>query len=188
MNQKQIIINQIKIIAKIFPIKKVQVFKNEIVIYIQNGFLFKLLLFLKSHTMCQYKVLTAISGVDYQKKQNRFEVVYELLSIRYNSRIRVKTAINQLQLVDSCETLFPAAGWFESEVFDMFGIFFANHSNLRRILTDYGFEGHPLRKDFPLSGFVELRYDEKQKRIISEHLELSQEYRTFDFLSPWNIV
>lgn len=186
MNQKQIIIKHIKMITKIFPIKKVQVYKNEIVIFIESCFLFNLLLFLKFHTVCQYQILTSISGVDYPKKQNRFEVVYDLLSIRYNNRIRIKTLINQLQLVDSCEKIFLAAGWFESEVYDMYGIFFANHSNLRRILTDYGFEGYPLRKDFPLSGFVELRYDEKQKRIISEYIELAQEYRTFDFLSPWN--
>jgi NADH/F420H2 dehydrogenase subunit C len=186
MNSNKIIIRYIKMIAKIFPIKKIQVFKNEFVIFIEHSLLLKLLFFLKFHIMCQYKILSSISGVDYQKKQNRFEVVYELLSIRYNNRIRIKISINQLDLVESCEKIFPAAGWFESEVFDMYGIFFANHNNLRRILTDYGFEGYPLRKDFPLSGFVELRYDEKQKRIISEYLELAQEYRTFDFLSPWN--
>lgn len=186
MNQNQIFTKYIKTIITLFPIKNVQVSKNELIIFIENYLLSKLLFFLKYHTMCQYKVLTSISGVDYPNKQNRFEVVYELLSIRYNNRIRIKICINQLELVESCEKIFLAAGWFESEVFDMYGIFFVNHSNLRRILTDYGFEGFPLRKDFPLSGFVELRYDEKQKRIVSDYIELSQEYRTFDFLSPWS--
>jgi NADH/F420H2 dehydrogenase subunit C len=169
----------------LFPIKKIQLFKNEIAVFIDNTLLLKFLLFLKSHNYCQYKILTSISGVDFIKKQNRFEIVYELLSIRFNNRIRIKNSINQLQLVESCETLFSAAGWFESEVFDLYGIFFINNSNLRRILTDYGFEGYPLRKDFPLSGFVELRYDETQKRLVSDYLQLAQEYRTFDFLSPW---
>jgi len=183
-----IIIKNIKMITKIFPIKKVQIFNNELVIFVENYLLVNLLFFLKYHMMCQYKILTAISGVDYPKKQNRFEVVYEILSIRYNNRIRIKVSVNQLETVESCEKIFPAASWFESEVFDMYGIFFINHSNLRRILTDYGFEGYPLRKDFPLTGFVELRYEEKQKRIISEFIELAQEYRTFDFLSPWTTL
>jgi NADH:ubiquinone oxidoreductase subunit C len=117
--------------------------------------------------------------------KNRFELVYDLLSVKFNSRIRIKLSINQLQMVESCENVFIAAGWFESEIFDMFGIFFSNHSNLRRILTDYGFEGYPLRKDFPLSGFIELRYDDSQKRIVTDYIQFSQEYRTFDFLSPW---
>lgn len=185
MNQK-IIIKNIKTIVKNFPVKKVQVYQNEIVIFVHIQHLLKMLLFLKSHVMCQYNVLTCISGVDYFQKYDRFETVYDLLSIRYNNRIRVKVSVNQLQFVDSCEKIYPSAGWYECEIFDMFGIFFSNHKNLKRILTDYGFEGYPLRKDFPLSGYVELRYDDRQKRIISEYIELAQEYRTFDFLSPWN--
>jgi NADH-quinone oxidoreductase subunit C len=185
MNWTPIVINHIRMLNKIFPIKKIQIFKNEIAIFIENTLVLNFLILLKYHIFCQYKVLTSISGVDFIKKQNRFEIVYELLSIRYNNRIRIKNSINQLQLVDSCEHLFSAAGWFESEVFDMYGIFFMNNSNLRRILTDYGFEGYPLRKDFPLSGFVELRYDETQKRLVSDYIQLAQEYRTFDFLSPW---
>jgi len=187
MNQK-INIKNIKMLIKIFPIKKVQVYKNEIVMFVDSQYLLKFLLFLKSHVMCQYSILTCISGVDYFKKYNRFETVYDLLSIRYNNRMRVKISVNQLQFVDSCEKIYPSAGWYECEIFDMFGIFFANHKNLKRILTDYGFEGYPLRKDFPLSGYVELRYDDKQKRIISEYIELAQEYRTFDFSSPWNRI
>lgn len=187
MNWNPIVINinHIKIITKIFPIKKVQIFNNEIAVFIENSLLLKFLTFLKYHTFCQYKILTSISGIDFIKKQDRFEIVYELLSVRYNNRIRIKNSINQLQLVNSCERIFSSAGWFESEVFDMYGIFFTNNSNLRRILTDYGFEGYPLRKDFPLSGFVELRYDETQKRLITDYIQLAQEYRTFDFLSPW---
>jgi NADH/F420H2 dehydrogenase subunit C len=175
----------IKNLVKIFPIKKIQLFKNEIVILIENYLLIHFLVFLKYHTLYQYNTLISISGVDYKKKKKRFELVYELLSIRYNSRIRIKISVSQLQIVESCEKLYFAAGWFENEIFDMFGIFFAHHSNLRRILTDYGFEGYPLRKDFPLSGFVELKYDDLQKRITTDYIQFSQEYRKFDFLNPW---
>lgn len=185
---KKIIIKNIKMLVKTFPIKRVQVYQNETVIFVDSHYLLKFLLFLKSHVMCQYQILTSISGIDYPKKHNRFEIAYDLLSIKYNHRIRVKISINQLQFIDSCEKIYSAAGWFECEVFDMFGIFFANHMNLKRILTDYGFEGFPLRKDFPLSGYVELRYDDRQKRIISEYIELAQEYRTFDFSSPWTRI
>ena len=108
-----------------------------------------------------------------------------MLSIKYNNRIRIKISIDQLQIVESCEKLYISAGWYENEIFDMFGIFFFNHSNLRRILTDYGFEGYPLRKDFPLSGFIELRYDDSQKRIVTDFIQFSQEYRKFEFLNPW---
>lgn len=183
---KNILLYHIQTLVKIFPLKKVQVYKNEIVLIIENKFLLKLLLFLKNNVMCQYKILICISGIDYPKKKYRFEIAYELVSIRYNIRLRIKTCVNQLNFVDSSEQIFSAANWFECEVFDMFGIFFSNHSNLKRILTDYGFEGYPLRKDFPLSGYVELRYDEKLKRIVNEYIELAQEYRTFDFYSPWN--
>jgi len=185
MNWNSIGVVHIKMLSKIFPIKKVQLFKNEIAVHIENDLLLKFLIFLKFNLLCQYNVLTSISGIDFIKKQNRFELVYDLLSIRFNNRIRIKNSINQLQLIDSCEKVYSAAGWFENEVFDMYGIFFSNHSNLRRILTDYGFEGYPLRKDFPLSGFVELRYDDSQKRLVTDYIQLAQEYRTFDFFSPW---
>ena len=185
MNLNLITLANIKMIVKTFPIKRIQIFKEEIVIYIDSSFILYFLVFLKYHTLCQYKILISLSGIDYIKKQNRFELVYDLLSVKFNSRIRIKLSVNQLQMVESCENVFIAAGWFESEIFDMFGIFFSNHSNLRRILTDYGFEGYPLRKDFPLSGFIELRYDDSQKRIVTDYIQFSQEYRTFDFLSPW---
>ena len=180
-----LIITNIKKIIKIFPIKKVQLFKDEIVLFIENSLLLDLLLFLKYHLLCQYTLLVSISGVDYIIKKKRFELVYDLLSIKYNNRIRIKNSIDQLQIVESCEKLYLSAGWFENEIFDMFGIFFFNHSNLRKILTDYGFEGYPLRKDFPLSGFVELKYDDSQKRIVTDFIQFSQEYRKFEFLNPW---
>lgn len=168
------------------PLKKVYLHKDEITLQISTQNILNILTFLKYHNNCQYKCLSYVAGVDYLNKKNRFDIVYDLLSIRYNCRIRVKMSLNQLESINSCEKLYPAANWFECEVFDMFGIFFSNHSNLRRLLTDYGFEGYPLRKDFPLSGFVELKYNDKKKRIVSEYLELAQEYRTFDFSTPWS--
>ena len=130
------------------------------------------------------EIVTRNPAVDFHNKY-RFKLVYELLSVRYNSRIRIKIFSHELLTVESCDTLFSAASWYECEIWDLFGVFFKNHSNLKRILTDYGFEGYPLRKDFPLSGFIEVRYNETKKRIVSESIELSQEYRTFRFLSPW---
>ena len=116
---------------------------------------------------------------------NRFELNYELLSLKFNNRLRIKVYLDELELIDSCEDLYKAASWYECEVWDMFGIYFGNHKNLKRILTDYGFEGFPLRKDFPLCGFVEIQFNELQKRIVTDSVELAQEYRTFNFLSPW---
>tara|TARA_B110000977_G_scaffold112411_1_gene145665 strand:+ start:27985 stop:28551 length:567 start_codon:yes stop_codon:yes gene_type:complete len=185
MNQN-LISRYLRELKDILPIEKIRLYKDEINIQIRLDDLSNVLIFLKHHNNCQYKSLTHIAGVDYLQRDKRFEVIYELLSIRYNSRIRVKITLSQLELVESCEKIYPGANWFECEVFDMFGIFFSSHSNLRRLLTDYGFEGYPLRKDFPLSGFVELKYNDKQKRIVSEYLELAQEYRTFDFITPWN--
>lgn len=176
----------LKDLKKILPLRKVYLYKDEITLQISPPEILYVLTFLKYHNNCQYKSLSYVAGVDYLSQENRFDLVYDLLSIRFNSRIRVKIPLNQLESVNSCEKIYPAANWFECEVFDMFGIFFFNHSNLRRLLTDYGFEGYPLRKDFPLSGFVELKYNDKKKRIVSEYLELAQEYRTFDFLTPWS--
>jgi NADH:ubiquinone oxidoreductase subunit C len=123
--------------------------------------------------------------VDYPENLYRFQVVYELLSIKFNARLRIKILINELIPVNSIEKIFPAATWWECEVWDMFGIFFINQFNLTRLLTDYGFQGYPLRKDFPLSGFTETRYNAIKNRVIYENIELAQEYRTFDFISPW---
>jgi NADH dehydrogenase (ubiquinone) Fe-S protein 3 len=125
-------------------------------------------------------------AVDYPERENRFEVVYNFLSTRYNNRIRVKTSVSEITPVDSITPLFKGANWFEREIWDLYGVYFTGHPDLRRILTDYGFEGHPLRKDFPLSGYVEVRYDEIQKRVVCEPIELSQEYRDFNFSSPWD--
>ena len=129
--------------------------------------------------------LVDVCGVDYPERDQRFDVVYHLLSMRKNLRLRVKLRTDEDAPVPSVVDLFPTAGWFEREAWDMYGIFFAGNPDLRRILTDYGFEGHPLRKDFPLTGYVELRYDEEQKRVVYEPVKLTQEFRRFDFLSPW---
>jgi NADH-quinone oxidoreductase subunit C len=126
-----------------------------------------------------------VCGADYPERKERFEVVYHLLSMSHNIRVRIKTSTDEDTPVASACALWPAADWFEREAFDMYGILFSDHPDLRRILTDYGFHGHPLRKDFPLTGYTEVRYDETQKRVIYEPVKLVQEYRNFDFLSPW---
>ena len=182
---KQLIVNSLKELYKSCPIEKIQIFNDNLIIIVKPIFLNDILLFFKNHVMLQFKVLTCVSGVDYPENKHRFQVVYELLSVRYNVRIRIKTFTHELLALDSCEFIFPASGWYECEIWDMFGVFFKNHSNLKRILTDYGFEGYPLRKDFPLSGFIEMRYSEIEKRVVNEPLELCQEYRSFAFLSPW---
>lgn len=148
----------------------------------------RLVEFLRDHTGVQYKLLVDQTAVDYPREEKRFEVVYLFLSLQHNSRIRVKTKVDALTPVDSIVELFPAANWFERETWDMFGIFFADHPDLRRILTDYGFDGHPLRKDFPLSGFFEVTYNDSKKRVVLESLQLTQELRYFDFASPWEIL
>jgi len=179
-------LNYAKFLSKLISIENIQIFNNELIIAINPKNVLKVLFFLKSHTNCQYKILSSIAGVDYPEKKKRFEIVYEVLSIKYNSRIRVKICVDEITPVESATHIFKAADWWEREIWDLFGVFFSNHSDLRRILTDYGFEGHPLRKDFPLSGYLEVRYDERQKRVICEPLELAQEFRTFDFTSPWS--
>ncbi|MGI9424049.1 MAG: NADH-quinone oxidoreductase subunit C [Hyphomicrobiaceae bacterium] len=140
---------------------------------------------LRDDARCQFEVLIDICGVDWPAREDRFDVVYHLLSPRLNQRIRVKTQTNDVDPVPSVIDVFPAADWFEREAYDMYGILFADHPDLRRMLTDYGFQGHPLRKDFPLSGHVEVRYDEERKRIVYEPVRLAQEFRSFDFESPW---
>ncbi len=144
-----------------------------------------LLKFLRDNAACQFTTLVDLCGVDYPDREKRFEVVYHLLSMRQNQRVRVRVAVNEDELVPSCCEIFPVADWFEREVFDMYGVMFSGHPDLRRILTDYGFRGHPLRKDFPTTGYVEVRYDEEQKRVVYEPVTLVQDYRQFDFMSPW---
>jgi NADH-quinone oxidoreductase subunit C len=134
---------------------------------------------------CQFVCLLDIAGVDYPEREQRFEVVYHLLSPKQNLRVRVKIAADEDTQVPSVVDLFPAANWYEREAFDLYGILFSGHPDLRRILTDYGFAGHPLRKDFPLTGYVEVRYDDEKKRVVYEPVKLPQEFRNFDFLSPW---
>ncbi|MBJ7483195.1 MAG: NADH-quinone oxidoreductase subunit C [Brevundimonas sp.] len=129
--------------------------------------------------------LLDICGVDFPDREERFEVVYHLLSMTRNARVRVKVTTDEVQPVPSVISVFPCADWFEREAFDMYGMLFSGHPDLRRLLTDYGFQGHPLRKDFPMTGYVEVRYDEEQKRVVYEPVKLTQEYRNFDFLSPW---
>ena len=141
--------------------------------------------FLKTDQHCNFSTLVDITVVDYPNRENRFELVYHYLSMYQNQRIRVKMEVNEDHIVPSIVDIFPASNWFEREIFDMFGILFSGHPDLRRILTDYGFKGHPLRKDFPTTGYVELRYDEEKKRVVYEPVELVQEYRQFDFMSPW---
>jgi len=141
--------------------------------------------FLKNHHNAQFASLADITGVDMPTRKNRFELVYNLLSLRYNSRIRVKTYTDELTPVDSLTGIYAAANWYEREIWDMFGVFFTNHPDLRRILTDYGFQGHPLRKDFPLTGYYEVRYDDELQRVVQEPVELAQEYRKFDLAAPW---
>ena len=141
--------------------------------------------FLKTDSGCKFSTLVDLTAVDYPERPKRFEVVYHFLSMFQNHRIRLKMAIREDEIVPSITEVHPSANWFEREVFDMFGILFSGHPDLRRILTDYGFRGYPLRKDFPTTGYVELRYDEAQKRVVYEPVKLVQEYRQFDFMSPW---
>jgi NADH-quinone oxidoreductase subunit C len=140
---------------------------------------------LRDDAKCQFEVLIDICGVDYPERAGRFDVVYHLLSPRLNQRIRVKIATDETTPVPSVNDVFPAANWYEREIYDLYGVRFTGHPDLRRILTDYGFQGHPLRKDFPLTGYVEVRYDDEKKRVVYEPVKLTQEFRDFDFESPW---
>ena len=158
---------------------------DELTIAIEGSNILPVLTFLRDDPGCEFKVLIDICGVDYPNRPRRFDVVYHLLSVVKNSRIRVKLETDETMQVPSAESVYPAANWFEREAFDMFGILFSNHPDLRRLLTDYGFSGHPMRKDFPLTGYVEVRYDDAQKRVVYEPVKLIQEFRDFDFLSPW---
>ena len=152
---------------------------------VQAAAIRRILSWLRDEPSALFQELVDLCGVDYPDRPERFDVVYHLLSIKHNQRVRVRLATDEDTPVPSVTGVFPAAGWFEREAWDMYGILFAEHDDLRRLLTDYGFEGHPLRKDFPLTGYVEVRYDEEQKRVVYEPVELRQDWRSFDFLSPW---
>jgi NADH-quinone oxidoreductase subunit C len=158
---------------------------GELSVEIDREQLLSTLEFLQDDPNCRFGCLIDICGVDYPERERRFDVVYHLLSPWHNRRIRVRVKTDEATPVPSAVTVFPAANWFEREAYDLYGILFSGHPDLRRILTDYGFEGHPLRKDFPLTGFVELRYDDELKRVVYEPVKMMQEYRSFDFLSPW---
>ena len=159
--------------------------QGETVISTRPEYLVPLATFLKNHSNSQCKQLIDVTAVDFPSRSDRFSVVYQILTVQYNSRIRLKTRVDEITPISSLTGVYSSAAWWERECWDMFGIFFSNHPDLRRILTDYGFQGHPLRKDFPCSGYVEVRYDDSEKRVVSEPVEMTQEFRYFDFASPW---
>jgi NADH-quinone oxidoreductase subunit C len=162
-----------------------QIALGELTVRVGRETVIRVLVFLRDDIHCQFKQLMDVCGVDYPDREPRFDVVYNLLSLTQNRRIRVVVETDADQPVPTAVGVFKSANWWEREAWDMFGILFEDHPDLRRILTDYGFDGHPLRKDFPLTGYVEVRYDDEQKRVVYEPVKLTQEFRTFDFLSPW---
>lgn len=158
---------------------------GELTLVVQASDIVYALTYLRDDPACAFRCFIDICGADYPGRERRFDVVYHLLSLRHNVRIRVKVQTDEVTPVPSVIDVFPAANWFERETYDLYGILFSGHPDLRRLLTDYGFEGHPLRKDFPLTGFVEVRYDQDEARVVYEPVKLTQEFRNFDFLSPW---
>ena len=166
-------------------VRSSQIHVGELTLLAERDHIVPLLRFLRDDQQCNFETFIDVCGVDYPERSERFEVVYHLLSMRMNHRIRVRIRTDEETAVPSIVSLWPVANWFEREAFDMYGIQFSDHPDLRRILTDYGFEGWPLRKDFPLTGHYEVRYDDLEKRVIYEPVKLAQEYRNFDFLSPW---
>ena len=162
-----------------------EVAHGELTVRVSVAHIVAIIEFLKTNSACGFSTLIDITAIDYPARDKRFDVVYHLLSMYQNHRIRIKCAVREDQIVPSIVSVHPSANWFEREVFDMYGILFSGHPDLRRLLTDYGFQGHPLRKDFPTTGYVELRYDEVAKRVVYEPVDLVQEYRQFDFMSPW---
>jgi NADH-quinone oxidoreductase subunit C len=161
---------------------------GELCLYIEGANIVSTLKFLRDDVNCKFKQLVDVCGVDFPDRDPRFEIVYNLLSLNNNNRIRLKVLTNEDTPVPTVTEVFSSANWWEREVWDLFGIYFSGHPDLRRILTDYGFEGHPLRKDFPLTGYKEIRYDDEKKRVVYEPVKLTQEFRSFDFLSPWEGV
>ena len=162
--------------------------RGELTLTVMASSIIKTLTYLRDETNCMFTMLVDLCGVDYPEREKRFEVVYHLLSVRQNQRIRVKLATDEATPVPSVYGVHRSALWFEREAWDLYGIFFSDHPDLRRLLTDYGFDGHPLRKDFPQTGYVEVRYDDEQKRVVYEPVTLRQDWRSFDFLSPWEGV
>jgi NADH-quinone oxidoreductase subunit C len=166
-------------------VSEVEVRLGELMLVAWGEAIVRVLTHLRDDPGCLFKVLVDICGVDYPERAERFDVVYNLLSLRHNRRIRVKVRTGETTPVPSVVSVFSAAGWYERETWDLYGVAFSDHPDLRRLLTDYGFDGHPLRKDFPLTGHVEVRYDEEQKRVVYDKVRLTQDFRSFDFLSPW---
>ncbi len=158
---------------------------GELTVTVNPDQIIKFLTAMRDDPTCQFRTLVDICGVDYPERAKRFDVVYHLLSMQQNLRVRIKVEAGEETVMPSAVEVFPAANWFEREAFDMYGILFSDHPDLRRILTDYGFRGYPLRKDFPLTGYVEVCYDDEQKRVVYEPVSLTQEFRAFDFMSPW---
>ena len=159
--------------------------KNELIIYTSPKNLYQVMYFLSKHTNALYKSVSDITAIDFPDYKKRFELVYNLLSPTFNTRLRIKTLVDETTPLPSLIEIYNGIGWMERETWDMFGIYFYNHPDLRRILTDYGFDGFPLCKNFPLSGYMEVRYDDEQKRVIHEPIEITQEFRNFEVLSPW---
>lgn len=158
---------------------------NELTLNVKRDQIVNILTYLRDDPTCKFVQLSTLCGVDYPERVERFDVVYHLLSMHNNQRIRVKITTDEETTVPSVVGVFPSANWYERETWDMYGVMFAGHPDLRRLLSDYGFQGHPLRKDFPLTGYVEVRYSEEEKRVVYEPVKLAQEFRTFDFMSPW---
>lgn len=175
----------LKNLTKTIPIISGQLIKNEWIFTSLPNYLILNMKFLKNHIGLQFSLLSCISGVDFIGNEYRFCVSYDLLSLTFAQRVRIKTFLNEITPVPSLTSVYINANWWEREVWDLYGIFFENHPDLRRILSDYGFEGYPMRKDFPLYGYIELRYDENHKRIVAEPVEFAQEFRFFDFETPW---
>lgn len=173
-----------KLSHKLISIKQSGV-DNSLYLEVSADDLLSVISFLKEDSRCYYKLLLDVMGVDYPAREKRFEIIYILLSLKFNSRIYIKVYAADGELLPTLCSIFPNANWFEREVFDMYGVYFANHPDLRRILTDYGFNGHPLRKDFPLTGYVEVRYDTEKRKVVYEPVKLDQDFRDFDFLTPW---
>lgn len=169
-------------------IKKINIRDNESTFLVNKNDLEKVLFFLCNHNTSLFTSLIDITCIDYPTKGCRFELIYNLLSYKFETRLRLKVELGEYESVSSVVSLFSSAGWLEREVWDLFGVYFSNHPDLRRILTDYGFEGFPLRKDFPITGFVQLRYDDEKKSILYESLEVAQGFRAFNFLSPWEQI
>ncbi len=174
-------------IAKALPgaVKGHKVAVGELTVEVEPGEIVRVMTTLRDDPAFDFKLLIDLCGVDFPARAKRFDVVYHLLSLTKNRRLRVKAEVDEGTAVPSVVALYPSANWYEREAFDMFGVVFSGHPDLRRLLTDYGFTGHPLRKDFPLTGYVELRYDDEQKRVVYQPVKLAQEFRDFDFMSPW---